>query len=562
MSSLPARIKSIHWEGFGVHLSAFLTAVMGVINLTSSLQPALRTRLATLENILPLEVQHGSRFSASLAGFALLLLAGNLWRRKHAAWLVTLILLGVSIVSHLFKGLDYEEASFGLALIILLVLLRRSFHAASDRPSLKQGLKVLAAAFVFTLIYGVVGFLLLDEHFHRQFGLLDAVRQTAAMFALLEEPPLEPLSGFGRYFAVSIYGIGLVTVAFAFLMLLRPVLVRRPASSAERARAKAIVQQFGRTALARATLFEDKSYFFSAENVMIAYGARGHGAIVLGDPIGPPEHIPAAIQQFCAFCAHNDWQPAFISTLPDHLEAYRAAGLNTLCLGFEAIVPLQHFTLEGSENKNLRNGVSRMERANYHALIYTPPIDDALLHTLKAISDAWLTLQSGGEMHFSDGWFDPAYLRECPLIVLQSPEGRPVAFANLVGEYQNNELTLDLMRHFPESPNGTMDYLFAKMLLWARDQGYSTFSLGLSAIVGVGEKADDPRIEQALHTLAEYLSRFYNFKGLHNFKEKFHPQWEPRYLVYPGAAQLPLLLNTLLEVHSGGNYLWKYLWKK
>jgi hypothetical protein len=47
MSSLPARIKSIHWEGFGVHLSAFLTAVMGVINLTSSLQPALRTRLAT-----------------------------------------------------------------------------------------------------------------------------------------------------------------------------------------------------------------------------------------------------------------------------------------------------------------------------------------------------------------------------------------------------------------------------------------------------------------------------------------------------------------------------------
>jgi phosphatidylglycerol lysyltransferase len=107
-----------------------------------------------------------------------------------------------------------------------------------------------------------------------------------------------------------------------------------------------------------------------------------------------------------------------------------------------------------------------------------------------------------------------------------------------------------------------MDYLFAKMLLWARDQGYTTFSLGLSAIVGVGEKADDPRIEQALHTLAEYLSRFYNFKGLHNFKEKFHPRWEPRYLVYPGAAQLPLLLNTLLEVHSGGNYLWKYLWKK
>jgi phosphatidylglycerol lysyltransferase len=134
--------------------------------------------------------------------------------------------------------------------------------------------------------------------------------------------------------------------------------------------------------------------------------------------------------------------------------------------------------LEGSENKNLRNGVSRMDRANYHALIYTPPIDDALLHTLKAISDAWLTLQSGGEMHFSDGWFDPAYLRECPLIVLQSPEGRPVAFANLVGEYQNNELTLDLMRHFPESPQRLHGLPFAKMCCGRDDMGYSTVSWG------------------------------------------------------------------------------------
>ena len=103
-----------------------------------------------------------------------------------------------------------------------------------------------------------------------------------------------------------------------------------------------------------------------------------------------------------------------------------------------------------------------------------------------------------------------------------------------------------------------MEFLFIRMLQWAKEKGYDTFSLGLSAIVGVGEKSDDPRVEQALHTISEYVSRFYNFKGLHNFKDKFHPQWEPRYLVYQGPSSLPQALSSLLRVHSGNNSLWKF----
>src|SRR5574340_180439 len=97
------------------------------------------------------------------------------------------------------------------------------------------------------------------------------------------------------------------------------------------------------------------------------------------------------------------------------------------------------------------------------------------------------------------------------------------------------------------------------MLQWAKEQGYDTFSLGLSAIVGVGEKPEDSQVEHALHTISGYISRFYNFKGLHTFKEKFHPLWEPRYLIYPGTASLPLVLTTLLRVHSGNNFLFKFL---
>ena len=147
-------------------------------------------------------------------------------------------------------------------------------------------------------------------------------------------------------------------------------------------------------------------------------------------------------------------------------------------------------------------------------------------------------------------------------MAVHAPDGSITAFANLVPEYQKNEITIDLMRHHAKVEYGTMDFLFAKMLLWAKESGYETFSLGLSAIVGVGDKKEDPRLEKSLHTLADYVSRFYNFKGLHAFKEKFHPRWEPRYLAYTGPANLPVVLTTLLRVHAGRNFLWKFIGSK
>ncbi len=559
MESKEKRKKTIRWEAWGVRISALLTGLMGIVNLTSAVQPALHSRLAVIEAVLPLEVRHGSRITSALAGFALLLLAGSLARRKRTAWALTILLLAVSIPSHLLKGLDVEEASLGLGLLVLLLVLHRSFFATTDRPSLQQGLTVLALAFAFTLVYGTAGFYLLDRHFKVAFSLADAVRQTVVMFTMYYNPGLEPMTRFGRYFADSIYVIGLGTVGFALLMLIRPVLVRLPATSAEWERAETIVGHYGRTALARATLFEDKAYFFGPTDTVTAYAVSQRGAMVLGDPIGPPDQVAEAIRLFRQHCSRNDWIPAYVSTLPDHLEAYRAAGFDTVCIGYEAIVHLEGFTLEGSENKGLRYAVNRMEKQGYQAIVHQPPLEDDLLYSLHEISNAWLAIRHGGEMRFSNGWFNDRYIRNGPAIVVHAADGKPTAFANLVPEYQKNEMTIDLMRHYQQVEHGTMEFLFARMLQWARENGRDTFSLGLSAIVGVGEKPEDPRVEKALHTISEYVSRFYNFKGLHAFKEKFHPQWEPRYLVYPGAASLPLVLTTLLRVHSGENFLWKFL---
>jgi phosphatidylglycerol lysyltransferase len=546
-------------EVWSIRAIALLTGLMGVINLLSAVTPSLAERLAWLGQFWPLEVRRGGHLTVALAGFALLLLGGNLWRRKRVAWLLTLLVLAISIASHLLKGLDYEEATLAAALAVWLLSLRPHFHARSDRPSVRRGLRTLAAALIFTLAYGVSGFYLLDRHFSINFSLGAAARQTIVMLTQFYDPGLEPVTGFGRYFAASIYAVGIVTLAYALLMLLRPVLVRQPASTAEHKRAHSIIESYGRSSLARFTLFCDKSYYLSPGGSVVAFVTKRRIALALGDPVGPATVVGAAIVGFQAYCTQNDWQPTFYQILPDYLEPYQAAGFDTLCIGHEGIVNLAAFTLAGKAKKGLRSAVNRLTKFGHRAEFHEPPLSDELLHELRTISDEWLTMMHGTEKRFSLGWFYDGYIRNGPLMAVRTPEGWISAFANILPEYRLNEVTIDLMRHRHAIESGTVDFLFVALFRWAREQGYATFNLGLSSLSGVGEHVDDPAVERALHYIYEHVNQFYNFKGLHAFKEKFHPEWSPRYLVYPGPASLPAVAVAMIRADSGDDFVWDYL---
>lgn len=541
------------------HIVAIATAVMGVINVLSGAMPGLFDRMQLLAQYSPLEVRHGSRMTAVLAGFALILLARGLWRRKQTACGMTLVLLILSALLHLSKGLDYEEALLAAILALVLWTQRSHFHALSDPPSFWQGLGVLVAAFGFTLAYGVLGLYLLDRHFQVQYSLDAAIRQTLVMMTQFYDPGIHPITGYGRYFATSIYVIGFTTLGYALLLLLQPVFVRGPARASEQRRAIRIVEQFGRSSLARFVLLPDKLYFFSPGGSVIAYTARGGVAVALGDPIGPPEDVTAAIATFQQFCQRNDWSPTFYQTLPDYRDHYRAAGFELLCIGHEGIVQLETFTISGGANKNLRATTNRFTRTGYQAIVHEPPLSAPLLAELRAVSDEWLTMMHGSEQRFSLGWFDDDYVRHSRVMAIHNPDGAIIAFANVVPEYQRNEISIDLMRRRCEVESGTMEFLFVAFLQWARDKGYATFNLGLSALSGVGQQSDDPVIERALHYIYEHINQFYNFKGLHEFKEKFRPEWSPRYLVYPNVGRLPAILTALARISAGNDLVAGYL---
>ncbi len=546
-------------ETWDVRIVSLLTAGMGIVNLLSTVTPSLGSRLKIIEAFLPLMVSRGGHLTAALAGFALLYLSVGLWRRKRTAWILMLAVLVISAISHILKGLDYEEALLGLGLAVWLLTLRPHFYARSDTPSIRQGLWAVAASAGFTLFYGVTGFYLLDKHFSVNFGFFAALRQTVVMFTSFYDPGLQPIpiTHFGRFFADSIYMVSAGTFAFALFMLLRPVLLRHPATTDEHRKAEAIVKQHGRTSLARMALFEDKAYYFTPGGSVIAYVTRNGTAIALGDPIGPSADAPQAIAGFKAFCAQNDWIPAFYQTQPDYLEQYSANGFKYLNIGCEAVTEVASFTLSGNVNKGLRSGYNHLLKLGYRAAVLRPPLSQSQLADLRAISDTWLAHIQGSEKRFSLGWFDDAYLQSGPVMLVYDPSDRPVAFTNIVPEYQRSEISIDLMRYIP-GEHGIMDFMFVSLFQWASQEGYASFNLGLSALSGVGEQPGNPNIERALHYIYEHVNQFYNFKGLHAFKTKFHPNWMPRYLVYPNATSLASIALGLNSASNSGSIMRDY----
>ncbi len=144
---------------------------------------------------------------------------------------------------------------------------------------------------------------------------------------------------------------------------------------------------------------------------------------------------------------------------------------------------------------------------------------------------------------FVQGSFKADYMRLTPAAVIRI-DGQIMAFANLWPTQDKTLLTLDLMRYDPASPPSIMEYLFLELIRYSRENGYVHFSLGLAPLAGIQAKP----LSSAWHKLATMIYQlggdFFNFEGLRAYKEKFQPDWQPRYFAVlgPETSLVPALL--------------------
>jgi phosphatidylglycerol lysyltransferase len=509
--------------------------VAGVILLMSGATPEIHGRLAWLGHVLPLGVIELSHFIGSLAGAGLLVLAWGLRHRLDAAYGLTMALLGLGIGASILKGGDWEEASALAIVLAALIPARPHFYrkAALTAEPLERGW-VLAIL----MVVGASIWLGLFAHKHVQYR-----DELWWRFALHASAP--------RFLRATVGAVGLLLV-FGLMRLLRnaPGRIHLP-DEPELERAAAVAAASS-DASANLALLGDKFLLFSESgHGLLMYGVSGRSWVALGDPIGDADDQEELAWRFRDLADQHGGWAVFYEVGASELPLYIDLGLTLMKLGEEARVPLTSFSLEGSNRRVLRRGLHQMERDGASFEVLPPAAVPPLLPELRAISNAWLQEKNTREKGFSLGRFDQRYQSRFPIALVRH-HGTIVAFANLWTTLSKAKLSVDLMRYTPEAPVGVMQYLLTELMLWGRAQGYQSFTLGVAPLSGLDSRALAPLWSRAGAFMYQHGEHFYNFQGLREFKEKFDPVWEPRYLASPGGLALPRILTNVATLIGGG----------
>jgi len=513
---------------------AFTAFATGAVLLFSGATPAMGPRLMWLKQAIPLPLLEASHFLGSCVGMGLLLLARGIQRRLDGAYWIALILLAAGIAASLLKGLDYEEAVLLAILLAALLPSRRYFYRKTSLLNQRFTPAWLAAIAMVAISALWLG---LFSYKHVEYSG-DLWWQFA-------------FSGHAPRFLRASAGAAAVLLIYAVARLMRPA-AHRPAATIAEITTVAQVVKTATNTVSNLALLGDKSFLFNPQaNAFIMFAVEGRSWVSMGDPVGPDTEWPELIWRFRELSDRFGGWTVFYQVAPDHLPYYLDLGLSLTKLGETARVFLTDFSLEGSSRKELRYTERKMEKEGLVMEILPAAQASERIADLKRISDAWLAEKHTREKGFSLGRFDSAYLGHFDMAVVKKAD-TIIAFANLWQSGDKAELSIDLMRYDPvASPHGVMEYLFIKLLCWGRDQGYRWFDLGMAPLSGLEDRSLAPLWTRLAAFLARHGEHFYNFQGLRQYKDKFDPVWEPRYLASPGGLALPSILTHLAQLTSG-----------
>jgi phosphatidylglycerol lysyltransferase len=483
----------------------------------------------------PLPLVEAAHFIGSVAGLAMLVVARGLLQRLDAAWWAAFLLAIVAAILALPKGIALSEAAFLTALALLLLISRREFNRRSTLfTQALSGGWLLAVACVIAATVALLLFAYREIDYHNE------------LWWRFEFDAHAPRS-LRAVMGATIAGLGI-----ALWQLLRHSAPAPTAPTPEDLARAAVVVDAQPVADASLVLMGDKHLLFAANGTaFLMYGRQGRSWISLFDPVGPTSEWQDLIWRFIEMSAESGGRAAFYQIRPHYLPLYLDAGLHAFKLGEYASVPLHDFSLKGSRRAGLRHAMNRASRDGLTFSLVPAADAPPLLPALQQISQAWLGNSHAREKGFSLGAFDEHYLTRQPIALVRQQD-KPVAFANIMCTSAKVEASIDLMRHLPDAPPSAMDFLFIQLMLHYQSQGFQRFGLGMAPMSGMISHQLAPRWQRFGRLLFDHGERFYNFRGLRGFKEKFDPVWEPRYLAAPRGFAALRTLADITSLIGGG----------
>ncbi len=529
------------------------TGLVGVANMLYVIVP--QPNWDILQGEWPIAVHHGVGIYklTIVIGFFLVMLSYGLIRGKYQAWAITLALLMLSFVLHIVQRVSIPSTLIALTvtltLTILLSVLYRYFQARSNPPSVKRGYIVLILGLGIVAFFSITGIVV---HFEQFAPLIDRFGLYGVIVRLLTNTHLHlPWGTQASFFEHALPPLCASAVLYGMVSILRPVAKTLLPNEEERHIVASQTRIYGKNSISYFALSEEKSYYFSASRkVVIAYVLEGNVAVVAGDPIGPESELAEALQEFKQFCYQQDWTIVFWQVRNDLVDLYRSFGLHLLKIGEDAVINTRRFSLKGGAMANVRSSAKRAEKEGMRVVFHPGQVQNIeQVIQMEQISQRWLAQKGGTEMGFSMGRFDPVGDPEQITALAIDDNNSVHAFVTFIPIYGRKGWGLDLMRRAERCAPGTMELLLAHSIEYLKNCGADMVSLGLAPLSNANHE-DVSHLDSSIDSLTHRFGNLSNSQSLFNFKKKFQPTWESRYLVFSSTLTLPKVGWALYKAHQ------------
>ena len=485
----------------------------------------------------------------------LLRVAAGLRKRKRREWIGAVVITVVMTAAHLFRAEQRPlEASITLVLLVALLAARSQFTARPDPRSRWFAARIFVQLTAVAIAFGLLLLYAYPHHVPDNPSFWQRLREVVQ--SMIGAGGTIPLSGerYADIFHGTLLAFGMVTVVATVLLVLRPSQPIARLSDEDEHRLRALLDRHGdRDSLGYFALRRDKSVVWSPSGkAAITYRVVHGVALASGDPIGDPEAWPGAIAEYRSLVEQFAWTPAVMGCSELGATVFkREYKLSALALGDEAIVDVDEFSLDGRAMRGVRQACTRVARAGYDVRVRRvrdlAPDELAELHAAAA---AWRgdAVERGFSMALSRLGIRPtvtaswrrrrARARCTGCCTSCRGVGRALARSHAPRSHVRQRTQ---RIHDQLTDHGVPGSRRARVSL--------NFAVFRDAIER-GERIGAGPILRMWRSLLIFASRWWQIESLYRFNVKFRPYWEPRFISFPAARDLPRIAVAALEAEA------------
>ncbi len=493
--------------------------------------------------LLPAGPVTGDWVSAEVSSTAFLLVGIALIRRKRVGyWMALAMVAGGLIVQGI--TLDHPVSAVAAAAVaVVLVATRNRYDAGTGRRELVLAIALLGTALVLAAGAAIAAANDADD-------IVTVADGVGALLDLATPVAVPGLATLGTLLVV-----GRIAYVFATVLILDP----RPDDRAPDVlvRARSTLELVGCGALYPYQLApECTAWADDAGTAALAVAHVGRVDVALGDPAGPPAGATAVVGSWLDHCRRSDVVPVVYQATAALSRRLRARGWLSVAIGREAVLDPLAFDLSTPRMANLRHTITRSRKGGVSTMWFADGLrsvpDPLVAAGLVALDAAWRKT-AGPQMGFTVGRFEPEATGRSALAVALAADGTPTAFCVLRPSGADGGWMLDIMRRERNGVPGALEASLETAIAGLAAAGVRRLSLGLAPLAGL-DPASPSRSERWLARTARLARPIYNTDGLAFFKDKFAPDWEPRFLLVPGWTSLSTAIIALLRLHLGGSW--------